>query len=289
MSLGLALGLGAGAVVREGLKVGQAPVTSVRGTGAIRVVAGEEIALTAAGNTAEELEGVCIVTHDNGPDSKVELAVTTNTVRTFVAADRKRVTFSGWVTGGIIRLRTDPTGVKRGQIYGSMTVVEESVVRARQTICRGYVHDNNAITMGDQEGLIDGKGLIVTNEGASTLVSNTALTRTISVPTNARWELEHGHMFNGDSVNRGITYNWDDGTEATGGWTSDQTADSHLQGTGRGNSLPWTIGASASPFGLMQPVHLSEGHRIQITWAAGGASAGGTARSSAVVKEWIEI
>ena len=135
----------------------------------------------------------------------------------------------------------------------------------------------------------DAKGVKVDNEADSTLVNNTELTRTITVPTNSLWELEYGSVLNADDVTRVVNYEWDDGADGLGGWTPGQSATGLSLGAGRRDNFPLTVGSggSATLPGVRQSP-LSAGDRILITWFAGGASAGGTAKSSAVVRELLE-
>lgn len=183
----------------------------------------------------------------------------------------------------VCALTTVAVNILRGQFFMELCVMDQSE-EADYPLCAGYVTPLFHVPLGFFEHPNSGRGLKVDNEAASTLVNNTALTRTITVPTNARWLWFTGEIFQGDDVTRTVTVRADDGT--TG-----QNLHVPLNGEGVGatSRRPYPHGsATAGLIGIVMPIPLSAGDRILITFAAGGASAGGTARSSAVVQEWIE-
>ncbi len=187
---------------------------------------------------------------------------------------------TGWIQDGSFFQRTP--GVKRGQAYVDISLFHFNI--PTQRLFTGYLYEGVALPLGFAGEPLEGQGRIVTNEAPSTLVNNTALTRVITVPTNARWRLGYGTILNGDSVDRAVGYEWDDGTEPIGGWLFNE----NLPVITAGFRLHVPMFPSAQAGAVQQPL-LTEGDRINITWAAGGASAGGTARSSANVEEWIEL
>lgn len=128
----------------------------------------------------------------------------------------------------------------------------------------------------------DGPGVLVTNEGTTTLVNNTLVQRAITVPTNAFWRLEAGHVYNGDDVARAITVIKDDTANEGQRWI-----DSHSLAAATLLNWPNSVQDNIAESPTM-PFHMTAAHRIVITFAAGGASAGGTGRSMAQVMEWIE-
>ena len=175
----------------------------------------------------------------------------------------------------------------RGQYYMVVMVDTGPGSEPHYPVFAGYVAAQHA-GPGSFEDPLSGPGLKVDNEADSTLVNNTALTRTITVPVNTRWRLNYGSVLNGDDVTRVVNYLWDDGADPIGGWTPGQSATGLSIGATRRDSFPLTIGSggSATSPGVRRVV-LVAGDRILITWFAGGASGGGTAKSSAVVQEWV--
>lgn len=197
------------------------------------------------------------------------------------SGDRTRETTSFASGGGFLYgLLAGSPAVKRGQIFVECQVGRRSLFISR---CRGYVTASHGLQDGEFESSISGPGFIVTNEAASTLVNNTALTRTITVPTNARWRLYGGHVLQADDVSRVMEIRADSGV------SGENLFEFLLTTVGANTRVAWPSTSAEIDVHNSMPVPLSEGDRINITFAAGGASAGGTARSSAVVEEWIEI
>lgn len=150
-------------------------------------------------------------------------------------------------------------------------------------VLRGYIYDMHDPTHpGPLEGPVDGPGRDVSNEAASTLANNAALTRTITVPTDTRWLLYGGAVFNADDVTRTVTILADDGT------SGQERHRFKSAGMGTLVRAAWPSAVADDHIRSGMPVPLDEGDRILITFAAGGASAGGEARSSANVEEWIK-
>lgn len=146
----------------------------------------------------------------------------------------------------------------------------------------GYIyHGHDPGFPGVQRGSLDGPGRQVSNEGASTLVNNTALTRTLTVPTNARWKFEGGYAFNADDVTRTITVRIENGSEILHPLSEGQSI-----GASTNTTFPSNVADKLHGRGV--PMTLVDGDKITIAFAAGGSSAGGTARSAAVVEEWIQ-
>ncbi len=168
---------------------------------------------------------------------------------------------------------------KRGEFY-----IEAGFGRSEAEMVpfmAGYVYAGHAVSLGEFTEPVSGMGRKVNNEAPSTLVNNTVLTRTISVPTNARWLLYGGKAFNADNVARVLTILADDGTN--------RLFILYTKTLGATTRMTYPHNDSGEIDMLTEyPIPLSEGDRISFTFAAGGASAGGTARTSAVVEEWIE-
>ena len=172
---------------------------------------------------------------------------------------------------------------KRGQTWCGFHLIDRNDA-LRNRIASGYLYPTANLGIGSHSEAQSGRGRTVDNEAASTLVNNTALTRTISVPTNARWELEGGHVLQNDDVARVCSVVTNDGTA---GQNKHQLFAASVAANTR-FAYPSTE-ADQQGFSGGTPVSLTEGDDILITFNAGGASAGGTARSSAVVQEWIDV
>ena len=197
------------------------------------------------------------------------------------AGDRSEEIISVPIQAGkLIDLSMSIAGpVEKGQTFINLSL--RSFGRAHTRLCRGYLYDRGRMAIGDNEDPLSGKGRKVDNEAASTLVNNTELIRTITVPTNVRWELVGGQAFNADDVTRALFVDLDNGAQIFYRY--------HGGNVGASAREVYPSQNSHAEHGLASPFPLSEADRILITFSAGGSSAGGTARSSAVVREWIEI
>lgn len=130
-------------------------------------------------------------------------------------------------------------------------------------------------------------GRIVPNWAETTLANNTAATRVLSTNSNARWRLYGGVILNADNVTRDVRVllrNVDNKTIRV------PLAKSALAA---GDTKDWPRAAD-SPVDNLEageagyPMPIGHGDDIIFAWDAGGASAGGTTESSAVVEEYIE-
>lgn len=195
------------------------------------------------------------------------------------AGDRTSETTTFHPGGGTIVSVLASALVKPGEAYTVVHVVRFGANHA--VLLQGYIDSAGGLSSDHLGRTWEGQGRLVTNEASSTLVNNTALTRTVTVPTNARWRFHGGHAFQADDVARTLTVVADDGTagQHLGLWLADSIA--------AATRAYFPFAPAASTRSIMSPMMLEEGDRILITWAAGGASAGGTARSSLNVQEWI--
>ncbi len=172
-------------------------------------------------------------------------------------------------------------GVKDGEFYALAGILHPG--RDLTKLFSGYVHANKALALGVIEGSLSGKGRRVTNEGTSTLVNGTLLTRTLACPTNARWEVIGGQAVQGDDVTRDVLV-----IAKTAARDLIRLREETDAAAGAVISYPGLDDLSGgSTVQLASPVVLEETDEITITWRSGGASAGGAARSSAMVREWI--
>ena len=126
-----------------------------------------------------------------------------------------------------------------------------------------------------------GFGELDDNYTEGTLVSDTTLTITITVPNGELWLFYGGRAKNGDDVNRNvrvIIYNSSDKPILR--LTNTQVVSAASEFT-----FPNT---SADPlmYNGGKPVPLKGGDKIKITFFAGGASSGGTAEVSALVEKF---
>jgi hypothetical protein len=119
------------------------------------------------------------------------------------------------------------------------------------------------------------EGIISDNYGTTTLINNTLAARTITVPSNRRWWLFWVYSINGDNVTRNMMvehYN-------SAGQLINMLFP--LSAKTAGLLLCWPHTTSGTNyFAPAEAIPLKAGDYIVITWAAGGASAGGTAPST---------
>lgn len=122
----------------------------------------------------------------------------------------------------------------------------------------------------------DMHGVFLDNETDVTLVNNTAKTETITVPTGKRWKILSAKLNNADNVNRDCSIQVTDPsnnvhtilvpttTVAANGILYFPSADHDTTGGcyAQGSSLPI----------------VNQFEKIKFVWAAGGASAGGSAK-----------
>lgn len=124
-------------------------------------------------------------------------------------------------------------------------------------------------------------GKPISNYNTTTLVNNTLATREITVTTGKRWYLYGGWMLNNDNVDRSCYINIID---ASSNVIIKLVAPTTLAATTGTMAFPNTVADENSYAGAF-PIPLKNGWKIQFVWSAGGASAGGTAKSAALVME----
>lgn len=125
------------------------------------------------------------------------------------------------------------------------------------------------------------RGRIVSNYNEDILVNNAAKTRTLTVPANKRWLLAGvGHLLNGDDVTRNCKAEvFDESDKFICNLLRNQaiTAAAIVH-------IP-NMEENDEQARVVFPFFLYEGWYVKITWAAGGASAGGTATSALPILE----
>jgi len=190
----------------------------------------------------------------------------------------------GWIIGAIIKASQT---TKRCETYAQLALCKGSAATAFQLIISKYITNFKPGQFPSPDAIEDplsGDGLKVDNEAATTLGNNDNVTRTITVPTNVKATYYGGAIYQVDDVARNVTFRTDDGTQRL--WNLKDNATTYAQNerptipTGEADKLNLPAGAF--------PLPLSAGDRIHYTFNAGGASSGGTARSSAIWKEWID-
>ncbi len=175
------------------------------------------------------------------------------------------------------------SGLLRGQFYIELEYRLSGGVFIE--LCRGYHYNGFTPELGDRIESVSNRGFIVTNEGATTLVNDTAVTRTIACPTNTRWKWKGGTYVNADNVTRNVTVRLTDGTNEIVRVKNTEPCETLIRQVYPSSSDSVALERFLS-LGNMA-FDLRETFDIEITWATGGASAGGTARSSALVEEWL--
>lgn len=241
-----------------------------------RYFEGDQFVLRTIASSAVLVQGTVSFVNDQGEDGQISLALTSASDRTVVNNTASRMAGGGTVIGAVVVA----AGLKRGQLFASIRIGNPLLPNVRrQLICAGYIHDERALVMGIFENPQSGQGLKVDNESDTTLTNNTAATRTITVPTNARWKVYGGTVLNADDVTRATSVQADNGTDELVSWR-----DADLAASTRSSWPATTADDDNGPV----PFILNEADRVTIIWAAGGASAGGAAKSSCVIEEWIE-
>ncbi len=135
--------------------------------------------------------------------------------------------------------------------------------------------------------LPDTHGRIISNWAETALLNNTAATRVLTINPNARWRLYGGMILNADNVTRDVRILIRDEDNET---IRIPLAKATL---GVGDRKDWPRAADTPVDSLEAgetswPIPIKGGWDIIFAWDAGGASAGGTAESSAIAEEWIE-
>ena len=121
-------------------------------------------------------------------------------------------------------------------------------------------------------------GRVVNNYAEGVLVNNTALQRIITVPSDTFWLVSGGFMQNGDSVTRTCRVNMEDAsTNVILRIADDTVATTDLMALPNNKADKYNFGG-----GL---IFAAAGYRFNFYWTAGGASTGGTSKSSLVVLE----
>ncbi len=192
----------------------------------------------------------------------------------------------GFITDLIFRA-TFSGAVSRGELFGRASIRAGGLTHGIP-LAQGYIYTmKQALRLGEFESSTIGRGLPVTNEGATTLVNNTAVTRTIACPTRARWLWKGGTYTNGDNVTRNVTVRATDGTNEIIRAKNTEPCETLIRHVYPSGSDSVAVERFLSVGDMA--FDLREAFDIEITWAAGGVSGGGTARSTALVEEWIEI
>jgi len=122
--------------------------------------------------------------------------------------------------------------------------------------------------------------VIYQSRDSVTLENNTAKNVLLTVPAGKIWRVHAVRMHNGDDVSRDVQVKILDSSNNTLHILSDAslTASSYKEML---NFLPTTPAAAACP----NPVLIKGGNKLQLSWAAGGTSSGGTAYYSITYEE----
>ncbi len=205
-----------------------------------------------------------------------------------MAGDRGREnTDFGFGGGFLYGLGASTATARRGSLWVELRIGRDNRFI---TLSAGYISSTKGLFPGELNDPLDGRGVLIKNEAPSTLVNNVALTRTIMCPTNALWKVHSGHVFNADNVARGVIAVADQGVSNENFFMSGDSTEADLGASERlalGSSGMESVAAHRTA-GLF-PLFMDEVDRFRITFEAGGASAGGTARSALSVEEWINI
>ncbi len=253
----------------------------------IEVRDGDRITVSIRGvNANTVVEFLTNITDVNGTRYTLEFELEdTDGDRSITSLNTKQgeITGDGVITSATARIIRGTVPSQPGEFWSETDLRRGNKVIAN--IAFGYQYGGHPVAYPNVNlpGPLDGPGRKVDNEGPSTLVNNVALTRTITVPANTRVRWAGGRIFNADNVARTVNIDVDNGTD-----TQDLFFPfSDSVGASGSFGYPSGLDDRRASFGF--PLLLNAGDRIAILFAAGGASAGGTARSSAVWEEWIVI
>jgi len=127
-------------------------------------------------------------------------------------------------------------------------------------------------------------GAIEDNYGSKTLENNTSASQIITVPAGKRWYLFGGHLMNGDDVVRACYVQLRNASNQVIAYLA------QAQNVGANARLHWpnTEAVVTKLGGGGYPIPMLAGYNLYISWAAGGASAGGASPYSAFVVEMDE-
>ena len=120
-------------------------------------------------------------------------------------------------------------------------------------------------------------GEIIEGEDTSTLVNNTEKVTSLTVPTGKRWVLNGFKILNADDVVRDVYIRLKNSS-------STRLFRMFEHGALGVGARIYGPNASADTL-VLKPIVMESGEIVDIVWAAGGASAGGTARYTFMVLE----
>lgn len=125
-------------------------------------------------------------------------------------------------------------------------------------------------------------GELAGNYATTTLVNNTTATRTITVGSDIFYYLYGGYLLNADNVARVLVVEIQDPSN-----NPIIQLFNHQIGANADTGYPAVCDGTANKNGVlwMYPIPLQASWKIVITWTAGGASAGGTAKSTALIQQ----
>lgn len=254
----------------------------------IRIHDREQIRLSVFSAVAADVRAQVRIDYDDGTDGFLLVGVnttgTTRALQNFDSGSSYQARGDGHIVTSTANFEATGTAPKRGQTYGILSILNRDKGLIMNRLCRGYIYGGAGLTLGQDDEALDGPGVIVTNQGETTLVNNTTATRVISVPTNARWHIHGGDVLNADDVTRDVTVACRDGSDNQLITLLTDASAASLR-----KSFPHdTNTAIQNQESTDVEFDLSGGFDVLITWTAGGASAGGTGESSVVVEEWIE-
>ncbi len=186
-----------------------------------RFIAGDFLRIRTISSNATALSVDCQVMYDNGNEAALPISHTPNSNRTVATSGSSRLGDSGWLVG--VEVEVIGGGVKRGENWGQLQIINGNTNRVRHAAFTGYIHDEGSSQLGFFESSTDGKGFLHWVQEANDAAGNVTTTVNLAV-TNAhrivRAILVKYHA-SGDAATRTITITLRDLATAAGptGWS----------------------------------------------------------------------
>jgi hypothetical protein len=170
--------------------------------------------------------------------------------------------------------------LEEGDNYQTVRVMDRGKRFTKYYLAKGGVGPQNPLELGELRPPTPFRRSDYTE---TTLVNNTAASRSLTVPLVSLWETHGGILYNGDDVARDCSV----GLRNSSGQELRSAAAKNVPAT---DFMDWprlsdTAALNRQSGGSGYPFPLGPSDDITFTWNAGGASSGGTGASSAVAMQ----